>query len=115
MVDIANLDNLGSAGSEDCIDFADTIVVVVRIVGVVAVELPVPCIGPDGFPPVEIYCVGIPDFAQQWVPVLVVVVVALVRLLRVPSRVVSVLEPTELPFAFSNPANIPWRRFYWND
>lgn len=43
---------------------------------------------------------------------LVAVVVAVVWLLRVPSRVVSVLEPTELPFAFSNPANIPWRRFY---
>jgi len=75
-----NLDSLGFDDSEDCVGF-EKIVLVVRIVGGVAVELPVPCIGPDGFPPVEIYCAGIPDFAHcLMVAVAVVALLAVVEL-----------------------------------
>jgi hypothetical protein len=91
------------------------VVVVVRIVGGVVVELPVPCIGPDGFPPVEIDYAGIPDFEYYcyWMVAAVVVVVVAVYLLflRIPDHVVFVLEPIELLFVSSNP---PWLSpFVW--
>jgi len=84
----------------------DDRIVEARIVGDVAVELPVPCIGPYGFPPVEIYYVGIPGFACYYYLLVVAAVVALVLLfLRIPGHVVFALEPIELLFASSNP---PW-------
>lgn len=60
------------------IDWKDDRIAVVHIEGDAAEELPVPCIGPDGFPPVEIYYAGIPDFAYYYYLLKVVVVVAVV-------------------------------------